>query len=125
MNTVRRQIGEAFEMQSQDSDSFQGTLCLNEDFVGYKGHFPDQPVLPGICMIDAVLLAAQEHLGRNLRIQTVKSAKFYSPARPGDRLTVEGEVEGEDPEWRISGAITSGNGRVGKIRLITTIRNQE
>ncbi len=124
-NKIRRQLCEAMDFADQEGNVFEAKARLDEDFVGFNGHFPDEPVLPGICMITAVLVAAQKHLGCNLHIKTVKAAKFYSPARPGDSLTVKGKVEEADSGWRISGTITSDEERVGKVSLIAKTQIQE
>jgi len=70
-------------------------VSVNEDF--FQGHFPGEPLMPGVLMIEtmaqvaAILLlhgAGGERVGRAW-LRGVDNAKFRSRVVPGDRLTVE------------------------------------
>ena len=70
-------------------------LPIAADHPAYAGHFPGQPVLPGVVLLDAALHAlagcgrgALEWAGR----WTISSAKFQSAVRPGEGLTLEHET---------------------------------
>ena len=56
------------------------------DFAGFAGHFPDNPVLPGIAQVMAVLHAMEPETPPSLR--GIKTCKFLRPVRPGERLTL-------------------------------------
>lgn len=52
------------------------------------GHFPGQPIVPGVVLLDEALLAlAQAHQVSLARLE-VAVAKFLSPVRPGEALSV-------------------------------------
>lgn len=58
----------------------------------FSGHFPGKPMVPGVLLLDAALLAATAHQAQNPagpvpRCQ-VTSAKFLSPVLPGETLSV-------------------------------------
>lgn len=57
------------------------------DHPAFDGHFPGTPILPGVLLLDIVIDALTA-----ARITTacreVRSAKFLSPARPGDTLAI-------------------------------------
>jgi len=70
----------------------------------FEGHFPGNPVLPGMLTIEAVAQAAAVlvSLSRGHTAQTatymfggVNEAKFTAPIRPGDTLTLRAEQQGE------------------------------
>lgn len=61
------------------------------DFIGFAGHFPGNPILPGIAQIMAVLHAC----GPGLRLRAVKNCKFLRPVIPGERLSVTTERRGD------------------------------
>jgi 3-hydroxyacyl-[acyl-carrier-protein] dehydratase len=61
-------------------------LPIAADHPAYPGHFPGQPVLPGVVLLDAALHA----LGP--RKWELNSAKFQSAVRPGEALTLEHET---------------------------------
>lgn len=74
-----------------------------------EGHFPGNPVLPAVVLLDAVLCALEPVAGMRL---TVAAAKFLNPVRPGQPLLLEhapvqeGQNEGQqdDPDAGHSGA---------------------
>lgn len=62
---------------------------IGSDHPAFDGHFPGQPLLPGVVLLsevlEALLRAAPEAIGSNPRISTVK---FLAPVRPGAHLEV-------------------------------------
>jgi len=91
MNKVRQQLLDALSINASATRNHEITadLTLNEDFIGFQGHFPGQPVLPGVCMIAAVLAAVQRSTGQKLVIKNIKLAKFFSPVLPYDAVTMD------------------------------------
>jgi 3-hydroxyacyl-[acyl-carrier-protein] dehydratase len=72
------------------------SLPIAADHPAYNGHFPGQPVLPGVVLLDAVMHEIQcSRRGARAgwaRGWEVNSAKFQSPVRPGEALTLEHET---------------------------------
>ncbi len=58
-------------------------------FSGFDGHFPGQPVLPGVCMLKAAVVTLEEGHGRGVRVTEVRKARFLSPIGPGQTLEVK------------------------------------
>ncbi len=54
----------------------------------YAGHFPGQPILPGVVLLDEALHALAAQLGRQGAGWQLKSVKFHSPVQPGEALTL-------------------------------------
>lgn len=65
-------------------------LTIPVDHPAYAGHFPGQPILPGVVLLDAALHALATHQGRAEKGGPVQinAAKFLSPVRPGEALTL-------------------------------------
>ena len=63
----------------------------------FQGHFPDQPVMPGVLIIEAMAQTAGAICIHNLRsdgpslvyFMTIDNAKFRRPVVPGDRLELQ------------------------------------
>jgi len=53
------------------------------------GHFPGQPVVPGVVLLDAVIAAAERLPGPALQIEALTSAKFMSPLLPDQSAWIE------------------------------------
>jgi 3-hydroxymyristoyl/3-hydroxydecanoyl-(acyl carrier protein) dehydratase len=55
----------------------------------FAGHFPGQPILPGVFQLEMVRSAAEWMLGRSLGILTIRKAKFQRPIRPGEMVRLQ------------------------------------
>jgi 3-hydroxyacyl-[acyl-carrier-protein] dehydratase len=71
-------------------------LQIAANHPAYSGHFPGQPLLPGVVLLDAALHAL-EGSGRGASGLPacgweINSAKFQSAVRPGEALTLEHET---------------------------------
>ena len=70
-------------------DGWYGQIFVFEaEFLGFAGHFPDNPVLPAIVQIMASCAASAAWLGRPPEVRGVRNAKFLIPVLPGDAVTV-------------------------------------
>jgi 3-hydroxyacyl-[acyl-carrier-protein] dehydratase len=54
----------------------------------YAGHFPGQPILPGVLLLERVMAFAQSQLGSQLKNFSLVNVKFLAPVLPGARLSV-------------------------------------
>ncbi|HSQ98143.1 MAG TPA: 3-hydroxyacyl-ACP dehydratase FabZ [Rickettsiales bacterium] len=69
-------------------------VTINEEF--FQGHFPDEPVMPGVLQIEAlaqtacvlVIKSLGEKAPKNVGIlfTTIEKVKFRKPVVPGDQL---------------------------------------
>ncbi|HAJ93314.1 MAG TPA: 3-hydroxyacyl-[acyl-carrier-protein] dehydratase FabZ [Synergistaceae bacterium] len=69
-------------------------VTINEPF--FQGHFPDEPVMPGVLIIEsmgqvaAVLLKLYTEIKENERrlvyVTSIDRVKFRRPVKPGDQL---------------------------------------
>jgi 3-hydroxyacyl-[acyl-carrier-protein] dehydratase len=100
--------------------SCQARLAFPPDFVGFQGHFPDNPVLPGVCLIEAVLGVLETAQGTMLRLRRVASAKFREPVKPGQLLEIDCASSAEDRGLKVRAQISSAGARVAEIVLHVT-----
>jgi acyl-coenzyme A synthetase/AMP-(fatty) acid ligase len=56
------------------------------------GHFPGRPIVPGVVLLDHALDAIGSALGKNIGACRIESAKFLSPAVPGEALDITYET---------------------------------
>ena len=75
-------------------------VTINEPF--FQGHFPHRPVMPGVLIIESMaqaggVLSHVTHKDLDPKplffLAGVDEARFRRPVVPGDRLTIEVEVE--------------------------------
>ena len=72
-------------------------VSYNEPFFG--GHFPNEPVMPGVLIIEALaqtgavaILSVEENRGKTAYFAGINSAKFKRKVVPGDTLVLETEI---------------------------------
>ena len=65
---------------------FEATWAVAPDHPAFAGHFPGTPILPGVVLLDTVLLWI-ETVTDSVAGQ-IGNAKFLSPVRPGELLTL-------------------------------------
>jgi 3-hydroxyacyl-[acyl-carrier-protein] dehydratase len=53
------------------------------------GHFPGNPIIPGAVLLAETLHAIEAGAESAVFPVIVKSAKFFGPTRPGDRVLIE------------------------------------
>lgn len=58
------------------------------DFVAFKGHFPQQQLLPAVIQIELALFVLSKDLKKDVKLKTVKKAKFISPIFPKDTINL-------------------------------------
>ncbi len=63
-------------------------LTIPAGHPAYAGHFPGQPILPGVVLLDAAMHALAKLQGNPAATGQIKSAKFLSPVLPGEPLTL-------------------------------------
>ena len=68
-------------------------LCIEATHPALPGHFPGQPIVPGVVLLDSVVAA----LGvRDVRVTGVRKVKFLAPLPPGEPVVLEfGTVKGD------------------------------
>lgn len=78
-------ILDAIERQGEE---YTCVIRLNPEHDVYKGHFPDMPVIPGVCMLRIVKECVSAVLGVPVRYQTINSCKFLSVVNPFEHKTL-------------------------------------
>lgn len=72
-------------------------FSFNEPF--FQGHFPDQPVVPGVLLVEALaqvgavaLLSIEENKGKGVFFGGIDRFRFRHSVLPGDSLRLEVEL---------------------------------
>ncbi|KLT70635.1 MULTISPECIES: 3-hydroxyacyl-ACP dehydratase [Flavobacterium] len=65
------------------SDSkYNITILVNEKHEIFKGHFPGNPIMPGVCMIQIIKELTESITASSLMIQTLSNVKFMALINP-------------------------------------------
>ncbi|WPU98772.1 hypothetical protein SNE26_22415 [Mucilaginibacter sp. cycad4] len=76
-----------------DGSLFKTTITLNPAHDIFKGHFPGQPIVPGVCMMQMVKEVLENQLGKNLQLVKADNIKFLSFMDPGQHRQVELDIK--------------------------------
>ena len=57
------------------------------------GHFPGEPVVPAVVLLDFAARALSDALGRRVRLTAVPAVKFLHPLRPGQMFFVDLQID--------------------------------
>jgi len=55
---------------------------LNKDHEIFKGHFPENPVMPGVCMLQIIKELTEQAMGKSLLLTVASNIKFMAIINP-------------------------------------------
>lgn len=110
-------VDKVIDMQLDRSAVGIKNVTINEPF--FQGHFPAEPVMPGVLIVEAMAQTAavlvvstygQESEGKLVYFMSIDDVRFRRPVFPGDRLELHVEkVQSRASVWKFSGkAIVEG-----------------
>ena len=92
---------------------------VSEDEYYFKGHFPGNPIMPGVLMVEALaqtgavaILSMEENKGKNALFGGIDKLKFKNIVKPGDRLKLEVKIIKRRGSIGIGEALATVDGKV-------------
>lgn len=103
-----------------------GKKCVSFNEPYFAGHFPGEPVMPGVLIIEAlaqvgavVILSCPEFKGKTAYFGAIHDAKFRQKVVPGDVLLLEVEMVKQKGPIGIGKATATVDGKVAASAELT------
>jgi 3-hydroxyacyl-[acyl-carrier-protein] dehydratase len=114
-------LNDLYTIQSltETDNQIQATVKLKTDHAIFKGHFPGQPVLPGVCMMEMISEITGEYLHRSFSISGGPMIKFLHMIDPqkNPQVSLEIKYRYETEGLTTNGKIYSGSEIFMKFQL--------
>lgn len=86
-------------VEVEPGKKIKGIKYVKEEEYYFKGHFPSNPIMPGVLIVETIaqvgavsLLMLPENKGKLVLFAGIDKARFKRIVRPGDKLDIEVEM---------------------------------
>lgn len=104
----------------ENNDSgFVAHIQLNEKHWIYSSHFPENPITPGVCLVQIARELIVINLKQNLNITTVKNIKFLNIIVPGksDFITFKIAIKKDEDDAKIKANIVIEDSKIAYTKI--------
>lgn len=94
--------------QQQDAGQVVTTIELNANHPIFGGHFPDQPVVPGVCMMQTITEILGSSLQQPVKLQKAIQMKFLQMIDPVKQPLVDVTIAYKAEEsgmWKVTASL--------------------
>ena len=110
----------AIKSQSVSENKADFRVALHAENFIYKAHFPNNPITPGVCLIQMVVELFGALRGANFSIRTLKNVKFTAPVSPLEfpQINLSLDYAEDEKTWQIKAVIKENEMIFAKINMI-------
>lgn len=80
-------------INNTSENQFLANIVINSNHEIFKGHFPDNPVMPGVCMMQIIKEITEGIVGFELTLQQANNVKFMALINPEKTSNLDLELE--------------------------------
>lgn len=80
-------------------ETILATISINPGDKIFEGHFPDSPVMPGVVQLQIVKELLEKHLGRNVKMKSMRTSKFLQVINPKETPDVYIDIKFKNTEF--------------------------
>lgn len=110
MQTILTDFYTLKSYEKAENGSFVANISLNKYHDIFKGHFPGNPVTPGVCMMQIVKELTEEFTGKKLFLKSASNVKFMAIINPFETpdLTLQLNINEGEEEIKVKNTTSFG-----------------
>ena len=103
------------DLASPAENQYNCVMEFDPAFTGFEGHFEGNPIVPGVCLIEAARVIAEETTGEALKTLKIAQCRFRRPIFAGETAAVTLKIaDAPTPgvrsirgDFRVDGAVSA------------------
>ncbi|AZA52420.1 3-hydroxyacyl-ACP dehydratase [Chryseobacterium sp. G0201] len=110
MQTILTDFYTLQSSEKGENGRFIANISLNKDHDIFNGHFPGNPVTPGVCMMQIVKELTEEFTGAQLFLKSASNVKFMAIINPFETpdLTLQLDITENEDEVKVKNTTSFG-----------------
>lgn len=110
MQTILTDFYTLQSSEKGENGRFIANISLNKDHDIFNGHFPGNPVTPGVCMMQIVKELTEEFTGAQLFLKSASNVKFMAIINPFETpdLTLQLDITENEDEIKVKNTTSFG-----------------
>ena len=92
----------------ENQGTVEASVLLNKDHEVFQGHFPGNPIMPGVCTIQLVKELTERALKTELFLSVVSNVKFMAIINPHKNETIRTvlQISEEDDSVKVKNTVS-------------------
>lgn len=109
--------------EEHTNGAIRALLKINRDHPIFEGHFPGQPVVPGVCMLQMVREVMEVQLDKKLFVAEADNIKFLTVINPDQHSQIQLSIsyKREENVFSLQASLFEGNTTFFKLKAIFKI----
>lgn len=110
MQTILTNFYTLESSEKSENGSFVAKIKLNPDHEIFKGHFPGNPVTPGVCMMQIVKDLTENFTNSKLFLKSASNVKFMAIINPFETpdLVLQLDITEKEDELKVKNTTSFG-----------------
>jgi len=103
----------------EDKSSLEATLHIPPDLLAFDGHFPNEPILPGIVQISIARELVEKALDSRVEMKEVQRARMSELILPNDDIQIKMTLSEETENlWRAKASVIKANKTASRFNFL-------
>jgi len=118
LKTIREDLDSVIkEIQVDDDGVLSLKIFYPEDFIAFKGHFPEKKILPAVAMIQTISFCLKKYSQKKFILKKIIKSSFKSLVVPTESLDIKIKLLETDHNYKVSVKVNSNESKKCDLRL--------